>query len=89
MHEPQIHSVTSARSSLSADQAIRNRRYLQSMAIRVVCFIGCILVDGWLRWALFVGALVLPWLAVVIANAGKEQRSRLTTSVVKGPNELE
>jgi hypothetical protein len=89
MTEPPIYSVTSARRSLSDDQADRNRKYLISMSIRIVCFIGCILADGWLRWILFVGALVLPWLAVVIANAGREQRGRATSSVVPKPNELQ
>lgn len=88
MTEPPIYSVTSARRSLTDDQAERNRRYLLSMSIRVICFVGCILVDGWLRWTLFVGALVLPWIAVIIANAGREQRGRGTISNPSGPNQL-
>ena len=37
----------------------RTRRYLISMAIRTVCFIAAILVDGWLTWVLFAGAVIL------------------------------
>lgn len=40
------------------------------MAVRTLCFVGAILVgDGWVRWVLFVGALVLPYVAVVMANS--------------------
>lgn len=88
MTEPPIYSVTSARPSLTSDQAARNRRYLLSMSIRVVCFIGCIVTDGWLRWALFVGALVLPWVAVLVANAGREQRGKAAAAIIDGPNAL-
>lgn len=88
MSEPPIYSVTSARPALSDEQADRNRRYLLSMSIRIVCFVGCIVADGWLRWTLFIGALTLPWIAVVIANAGREQRGRGTATIVPKPNEL-
>lgn len=84
-----MYSVTSARTSLTDDQAARNRRYMLSMSIRVVCFILCIVTQDWLRWTFFVGALVLPWIAVVIANAGREQPGRSTAPLVQGPNELE
>lgn len=88
MSEPPIYSVTSARRSLSEDQSERNRRYLISMSIRTICFVGSIIADGWLRWALFIGALVLPWIAVVVANAGREQRGHGTATIVSSPNEL-
>lgn len=68
----EVHRITTARTSLSEDQSGRTRRYLISMAIRTVCFIGAIIADGWLRWALVVGALVLPYVAVIVANAGRE-----------------
>ncbi len=39
------------------------------MSIRTLCFIGAILVGpGWLRWVLVAGALLLPYIAVVMAN---------------------
>ena len=35
-----------------------------------VCFVGAIVVgDGWLRWVLIVAAVLLPYVAVVMANA--------------------
>lgn len=47
----------------------KQRRYLWSMLIRTVCFIGAVAADGWLRWALVVGAVFLPYIAVIFANA--------------------
>ena len=67
-----VHRITTARTSLSEDQSGRARRYLISMAIRTVCFLGAVFTEGWLRWTLVVGALVLPYIAVVVANAGRE-----------------
>ena len=40
------------------------------MSLRTLCFVGAVLVGrGWLRWVLIAGALVLPYIAVVMANA--------------------
>ena len=64
-------TITSAQRALSAEQAGRTRKYLISMGIRTACVIGAIFVPGWPRWVLIAGAVVLPYLAVVIANAGK------------------
>lgn len=58
---------------LSEDVAHRMRRYLLQMSIRVVCFVGAVLVDHWTRWLLLAGAVVLPYVAVVLANAGRER----------------
>ncbi len=45
------------------------RRYLIAMGLRGVCFVLAIVASGWLRWAFVVGAVVLPYIAVVLANA--------------------
>lgn len=66
-------SITSAAPSLSDDVARRTRRYLIQMSIRVVCFLGAVLVDHWTRWLLLLGAVVLPYVAVLLANAGGER----------------
>lgn len=70
--DPAVHSVTSAKTPLSKEQKARTRRYLLSMTIRTVCFLGAIVAQGWLRWVLLAGAVVLPYIAVVMANAGRE-----------------
>jgi len=62
--------ITTASTSRNVDIAARQRRYLLSMSLRTICFVGAIVVgDGWLRWVLVAGALVLPYIAVVMANA--------------------
>lgn len=61
--------ITDARGSLSDDIARRRRNYLISMSIRVLCFVGAYFAHGWLRWTCVAGALVIPYVAVVLANA--------------------
>lgn len=62
--------ITTASAGRNADIAKRQKRYLLSMGLRTVCFVAAILVGpGWLRWVLVAGALVLPYVAVVMANA--------------------
>lgn len=68
----EVHTITAAQRGLSQEQAGRTRRYLVSMGIRTACVLGAILVPGWPRWILIAGAVALPYLAVVIANAGRE-----------------
>ena len=65
--------ITSAAAPLSDDIAARSRRYLIQMGIRLACFLGAVLIDHWTRWVLLVGAVVLPYVAVVLANAGRER----------------
>lgn len=67
---PEPVRITSAPTSVAQERRQRERRYLFSMALRMVCFVGAVAVGpGWLRWVLVVGAVVLPWVAVVAANA--------------------
>jgi len=61
--------ITSARPSQSADIRRREIRYLASMGIRTMCFVLAIVTDGPLRWVLVAGAVFLPYVAVVLANA--------------------
>jgi Flp pilus assembly protein TadB len=71
-------SITSAPEPLAADQARRERRYLIQMGIRIVCFLLAVLlwqyVPMWVSLVLIVGAVVLPYTAVLFANAGRERR---------------
>ncbi len=45
------------------------RQYLYTMALRTACFIGAFFFEGWLRWTCVALAVVLPYFAVVLANA--------------------
>ncbi|MEZ5157328.1 MAG: DUF3099 domain-containing protein [Candidatus Nanopelagicales bacterium] len=74
--------ITGAQVPLSEDQRLRTRRYLISMAIRTVCFVGAIIASGWLRWTLVAGAVVLPYIAVVMANAGRGRSEKAPPMIV-------
>ncbi len=52
-------------------------KYLVMMGIRVACFAAMVLVTpyGWYTWLFAVGAVVLPYIAVVIANVGQSGRA--------------
>ncbi|WP_285599695.1 DUF3099 domain-containing protein [Kineosporia sp. NBRC 101731] len=60
-------------SPLSDDLDARIRRYLISMSMRVVCVILAIVVHTrwghWSWWIFAIGAVFLPYVAVVMANA--------------------
>jgi hypothetical protein len=74
--------VTQARPGLSADIRYRERRYLIMMGIRTLCFVAAVLMFinhlGWLTAIPAVGALVIPYFAVVFANGGREPTSNRT-----------
>ena len=75
----QTYVVTEARTGHSADVAYRERRYLIMMGIRTVCFVTAVLMFvnhlGWLTAIPLVGALVIPYFAVIFANGGREPTS--------------
>ena len=72
----QVHLVTHARRPMSEDISYRQHRYLIMMGIRVICFaIAIILFVEHLRWLVLVpavGAILIPYIAVVFANGGRE-----------------
>ena len=55
----------------------RSRRYLITMGVRIACFILMVAVQpyGWYTWIFAVGAVVLPYVAVVTANVGQDSRA--------------
>lgn len=71
--------ITSARASRSDDIRRRQQRYLLSMGIRTVCFVLAVVTSGPLRWVFFAGALVLPYIAVVVANASTRRETLSST----------
>jgi hypothetical protein len=64
-----VQSVTTAPESLRDEQAARIKRYLFTMSIRTTCFVLAVITSGWVRWVCVVLAVVLPYVAVVFANA--------------------
>ncbi|GAA2372642.1 DUF3099 domain-containing protein [Nonomuraea africana] len=65
-----VHRVTDARPSLSADINRRERIYLIQMGIRTICLILAVVVPlPWPYRLLFIaGAIFLPYIAVIGAN---------------------
>ena len=74
--QPEAQLVTDAKRPLSEDIAFRERRYLVMMGIRVLCFLVTILLfvahAGWFSAIPAVGAILIPYFAVVFANGGRE-----------------
>ena len=73
-HDDDSVRITSAQRPRSEDINGRQRRYLISMGIRTVCFVlaAVTATQGapWWLWGSFaVAAIVLPYVAVVLANA--------------------
>ena len=68
-----VHTITSVQQALSEEQDARARRYIISMAIRTACVILTIVVPSPWRWFFAVGAVFLPYIAVVMVN----QRRRI------------
>ena len=73
---PSVHVVTQAHRSLSDDIAYRQRRYLLMMGIRTACFAIALVLFlnhfGWLTAIPAIGAIFIPYFAVVFANGGRE-----------------
>ena len=71
--QPEVVSITGAPRPHSDDINKRMTRYLTSMAIRTVCVVLVVVIDSPVRWVFGVGAVVLPYVAVVMANARGER----------------
>lgn len=70
--EASAYRITTARKSVADDQAARVRGYVISMTIRLLCFILAVVTTGAVRWVFVAGALIIPYIAVVFANGGRE-----------------
>ncbi|CAI9399077.1 MULTISPECIES: DUF3099 domain-containing protein [Aestuariimicrobium] len=64
--------VTDAQPGRSVDRHKRQRNYLISMSIRVLCFLGLVVTPGPWRWAFAVGAAIIPAFAVMLANVSSK-----------------
>lgn len=73
-----VQSATALHLSPAEDRKKRMRAYSTAMSIRMACFILVFFVPGWWKLVFGVGAVVLPYVAVVLANAG----SRIGTSAI-------
>lgn len=70
--EFEVHTITNAAEAHSEEMRQRMRKYALTMGIRMVCLVLIFVVDGWFKIIPVVGAVVLPWVAVMIANGGAD-----------------
>lgn len=85
----QVHRITGARSSLSEDVRGRQRRYVVSMLARTLCVLLAVVlwdVQRVLAFAALGGAVLLPYFAVLIANAGRERAPGLPSTFDMPPD---
>jgi len=81
-------SVSNVGEPLSVDQSSRARKYFISMMVRTACFILAVVLPSPYRWIALFGAVVLPYIAVVVANAGRESIRGQATIISPGPKEI-
>ncbi|HWA65262.1 MAG TPA: DUF3099 domain-containing protein [Mycobacteriales bacterium] len=85
--------VTTATQSPAEERQSRERRYLFTMGLRVVCIIAAIAFAR-VSWVIagiaIAGSVVLPWVAVIAANAPKPGARGLSPTLYEGerPREL-
>lgn len=89
---PPVQSVTSAPQSLADEQASRIRRYLLTMAVRTVCFVGAAITGmrgapAWVWGSMAIAAIVLPYIAVVMANAVRSRPTGGSGPVIPSPDD--
>ncbi|MGW0085581.1 DUF3099 domain-containing protein [Streptomyces sp. NPDC003393] len=84
----QVFRITGARTGLQEDVRGRQRRYVISMSIRTVSVLLAVVlwnVERYVAIVALVLGLVLPYIAVVIANAGRENAPKLPSTFVAMP----
>ena len=82
-------SVSDVGQSLSKDQSSRAKRYFFSMMLRTLCFILAVITPSPYRWIALLGAVLLPYVAVVVANAGRESIKDRSTIYTNSRKQLE
>lgn len=70
--KPEIHKITDVQVGLSEELPGRQRRYFYSMMVRTVCFLLAVFTPSPFRWFFLLGAITLPYISVIVANAGRE-----------------
>ncbi len=84
----EVFRITGARQGLADDVRARQRRYIISMSVRTVAVILAAVLWNVERHVAFVAlvlGMVLPYISVVIANAGRENAPGLPSTFVTAP----
>ncbi|MFD8206569.1 DUF3099 domain-containing protein [Streptomyces sp. NPDC059695] len=86
--ETEVFRITGARQGLADDVRGRQRRYVISMTVRTLSVIAAAVLWNVERHVAFVAlglGILLPYVAVVIANAGRETAPSLPSTFVPAP----
>ncbi len=67
-----VHNITDAPTAHSDEMRERMIKYSLAMGIRLVCIFLIFILPGWFKIIAVVGAVALPWFAVIIANGGSD-----------------
>lgn len=81
--------ITGARQGLTEDVRGRQRRYVISMSVRTVAVVLTAVlwnVERHVAIITLIAGLVLPYIAVVIANAGRENVTSLPSTFIAAPS---
>ncbi|MYV51637.1 DUF3099 domain-containing protein [Streptomyces sp. SID3212] len=84
----EVFRITGARQSLAEDVRGRQRRYIISMSVRTLSVILTVVlwnVERPVAVVTLVLGVLLPYVAVVIANAGRENAPSLPSTFVPAP----
>ncbi|MFK0238926.1 DUF3099 domain-containing protein [Streptomyces vinaceus] len=84
----QVFRITGARMSLDEDVRGRQRRYVISMAIRTLSVLATVIlwnVERHVAIVTLIAGGLLPYVAVVIANAGRESTPSLPSHFIPSP----
>ncbi|MGW0537547.1 DUF3099 domain-containing protein [Streptomyces sp. NPDC003032] len=85
----QVFRITGARQGLAEDVRGRQRRYVISMSVRTVSVVAAAVlwnVERHVAIVALVLGVLLPYISVVIANAGREGNPSLPSTFVPAPS---
>lgn len=74
--KPQTSAITSLPTSPDDERKARMIKYAVAMGVRMVCIGACFVAPGWWLLVPALGAIVLPYFAVVAANTVVNARGR-------------
>jgi hypothetical protein len=81
-----VQRITSAPEAGHIERDARFVRYAWQMGIRTLCFILAFFTTGWPQIVFFAAAIVLPYIAVVLANNGAVSNGEVLDAVPPAPD---
>ncbi|MFM6974743.1 MAG: DUF3099 domain-containing protein [Agromyces sp.] len=75
-------SITSIPLSPAEERRARMVKYSISMAVRMACIVAMLFVSGWWLFLCALGAIFLPYFAVIVANQASNGKASTRATVV-------